>query len=45
MRVLIAEDAAAPCTSLHRGLERLQNRVAYVDGYGDRGIEAGLDRG
>ncbi len=45
MKGPIAEDAAAPCTSLRRGLERLQNRVAYVDGYSNRGIEAGLDRG
>ena len=45
MKGPIAEGDAAPCRSLHSGVGRLQNRVAYVDGYGNRGIEAGLDRG
>jgi hypothetical protein len=41
LRVLIAENDAAPCRSPAAGLERLENRVAYVDGCGNRGIEAG----
>ena len=43
MKDLIAEDQAAPRRSLGGGLDGLENRVAYVDGCGNRCDEAGSD--